>query len=64
MCDLISVETNTANVTPETKLEDLGVDSLEFVSLMLAIGGQFKEIPDSRWSELDTVGDIIRIIAE
>jgi len=47
-----------------TKLNELGLDSLEFVDLMMTIRDEFKgfAMPESEWHTLDTVGDILRAI--
>jgi acyl carrier protein len=41
-------------VTAETNLNDLGLDSLDFVDLLLHIG----DIPDSVVPRIDTVNDL------
>lgn len=43
-----------------TKIESLGLDSLEFVGLMLAIRSELVDIPEDKWVNLETVGDIAR----
>lgn len=49
---------------PETRLEELGIDSLEFVSLMMACGAAAgKDIPENKWQEMETVGDIFQVLA-
>ena len=50
-------------VTCSTSLEDLGIDSLEFVELIQTIEKKFKTIPKERWGSLDTVGDIAKALA-
>jgi acyl carrier protein len=40
-------------VTAETKISDLGFDSLDFLDLMVALG-----IPDERVPHIDTVQDL------
>ena len=50
-------------VTAETRIEDLGIDSLDFISLIQSIGEKFKEIPDSEFVKLNTVGDIVKAVA-
>jgi acyl carrier protein len=40
-------------VTRETRLDSLGLDSLEFLNLMLLCG-----VPDEKVAALETVGDI------
>ncbi len=59
LCDLISAETSIA-VTLDTKLEDLGIDSLEFVDLLLTIGNEIKEVPQG--GDFQTVRDILTAI--
>lgn len=59
--DVIERETGQV-VNENTLLEDLNVDSLEFVDLLLAISNETgKSVPDSKVSELNTVGDIARV---
>ena len=41
------------------KLEDLSLDSLEFVELMQEVS-KIKPVPQEKWAGLDTVGDLIR----
>lgn len=55
---IISEETGRT-VTLQTSLDDLGMDSLDFVSLMQEIGKVYQEIPESEWSNLNTVQDIV-----
>lgn len=51
-------------VTSETPIEALNCDSLEFVQLLLDLGNAAgREIPDSRWGDLKTVGDIAAELA-
>lgn len=61
---LIAEETGVpvADITLETKLEDLGVDSLDFLDLMQVIGEKFKPIPETQFAELSTVGDIAKAL--
>jgi acyl carrier protein len=65
LIELISEETGrpVAEIEYTTKLEDLSIDSLDFVDLMLSIEKCFKPIPKEKWGELDTVGDIVRALA-
>jgi acyl carrier protein len=60
---IIAEETgsNESWITESTTLDSLGVDSLEFVSLMQAIGA-IKSIPESRYYALNTVGDILEAL--
>lgn len=46
-------------VTPEMPLDDIGMDSLELLSLQLECQEQFgKRITDAQQAELHTVGDL------
>lgn len=63
VCAVIERETDQ-KVTAETPVSALKCDSLEFVDLLMALGeAAGKEIPDSKWSALQTVGDIIAELA-
>lgn len=44
----------------ETTIEQLKIDSLEFVDLMLVISSEIKDIPQERISYINTIGDIVR----
>lgn len=55
--EIVKQETG-AEVNADTALESLGLDSLEFVELMLAIAKDCADIPDAHWGELNTVGDM------
>lgn len=59
---LIAVETGKPGLTLETRIEDLGLDSLERVELMLTIGKTFRDISDEQWLECQTIGDIERAL--
>lgn len=63
ICNVIFRETDT-EVTEFTPLSDLGLDSLDFLDLLLAIEQQTgKSVPENKIAELHTVGDIIRLAA-
>lgn len=50
-------------VTAETKLDDLGVDSLDRVEVILALEAEFGvEIPDEDFDRVLTVNDIEQLI--
>jgi acyl carrier protein len=57
-----TVERETGQkVTAETSLDDLGLDSLEFISLVLAVGeATGKTIPDEKIAGLTRVEDLAR----
>ena len=51
------------NLTPETKLEDLGIDSLSYVELVMELEEHFNiEIQDEEIDMIKTVGDIHQIV--
>lgn len=53
-------------VTMDSRLaEDLGADSLDAVEIIMALEEEVgKEIDDSNFQEIKTVGDIVRCIEE
>lgn len=59
---IIGEELGREKVTAENTLEDLGLDSLEFVFLMTAIAKEIAEIPESKWAGIHTVGDLVRAL--
>ena len=62
LCELIFRETSKA-VTLDDDLDSLGLDSLEFVSLIQAIEKEFScDIPDSEFARINTVRDILERI--
>lgn len=58
---IIEAETGI-EVTPETRLEDLPIDSLDFIELLHVIGERFGEIPDAAIAKINTVGDLLKAI--
>lgn len=63
VCKAIQKETGQF-VTPDTEVEDIDADSLEFLNLLLVLSEQAgKEIPDSRIAHLHTVADIAKELA-
>lgn len=46
-----------ADINENSRLDNLGLDSLEFVSLMVALQ-DIATIPDQEWVSLNTVRDI------
>lgn len=60
---LMLIEEETGHkATLETSVDDLGMDSLEFVDLMMVISAKFKPIPEKDWAWFNTVGDIAKAI--
>ncbi|MBE6467038.1 MAG: acyl carrier protein [Alphaproteobacteria bacterium] len=53
-----------STVTPESRLvEDLGLDSLDYVNLILLIEEEFNcSIPDEEVEQIKTINDLICII--
>lgn len=54
--DVMAIVENESGqkVTPETPISSLGLDSLDFLALLVAVGG----IPDSMVPRIDTVNDL------
>lgn len=55
LAELIKSETGAA-VTAETKIEELGIDSLEFLDLLLVIERELGKVPDEKLPYIGTVG--------
>lgn len=63
ICEVIERETGQP-VTEDTLLEELPVDSLEFLNLLLVVSNETgRTVPDGRLGELHTVGDILKVAA-
>jgi acyl carrier protein len=63
VCAVIEKETGQ-KVTPETMVKELGLDSLEFLDLLLTLQGEAdKTIPDEKVAYLETVSDLIESLA-
>jgi acyl carrier protein len=45
-----------AKITEETRFDELGCDSLEYVELMLTLG-----VPRERMADVNTVGDLCKV---
>lgn len=61
-----SLDKEVGEVTPEKSLiDDLGADSLDTVEIATGLEEKFDvEIPEDRMAEINTVGDIIKLIKE
>jgi len=59
---LLERELGAKNLDESTTLEAMGIDSLEFVSLMQCIGHEIKFIPESKYHALNTVGDLLEAL--
>lgn len=63
VCAVIERETGQA-VTEETPMDSLGVDSLEFIDLLLTLEDESgKNVPFEKAAELKTVGNLAREFA-
>ena len=62
ICRYVELDPNT--LTEETNIRsELGLNSLELINIAVAIEDEFDvEIPDREVSNLETLGDAIRII--
>lgn len=61
---IVARETCSAaeEITLSTRLEEIGVDSLEFLNLIICIKQEVGEIPENLYHLLNTVGDIVLAI--
>jgi acyl carrier protein len=59
---IIAEELGREDVAEDKPLEELGLDSLEFVFLMTAIGKEIGEIPEAQWAQMHTIGDIVKAL--
>lgn len=61
VAEIISQETDVPaeTIKPETTIEDLGVDSLEFMDLLLVIEDKCGQVPSQRIAHINTVGDLL-----
>ncbi len=51
------------DIALETRLDALGIDSLEFMEMMIQVQGAFEvEIPDEQIARLNTVEDICKAV--
>lgn len=56
---IAAVEEHTGQkVSAHTELKDLGLDSLDFMDLILQVSKECGEIPDSAVPSLETVNDL------
>lgn len=52
-------------ITMDSTLESLGVDSLDLVDIVMAVEDEFNlEIPDDEMQNFSTIGDVVRYIEE
>ena len=54
-----------SSIDENSRLQDLGIDSLDIVELVMALEEEFDmEIPDSDAEKVVTVGDVVEYIKE
>lgn len=59
--EIVLRETGAKYVTETTSIEDLGLDSLDFVDLLVKISAETGvEIPTAKYGTIQTIGDLIR----
>jgi acyl carrier protein len=64
LAKIVTLETGCEHVMPETRLDELGIDSLELLGLLLAVESGFGvTVPQEKIPTLETVGDIAAAIA-
>jgi len=61
---IVSRETGAGKLTAETSIDSLGLDSLEFVSLLQEIEKELGKNPDDeKVLGVETIGDLIKAFA-
>lgn len=56
------LEKSADSISASTTLEDLGIDSLEFIELLQAIEDEMGRVPDHAIAHIETVGDIVKYL--
>jgi acyl carrier protein len=57
---IVCRETGSNDVTPTTSLDELGLDSLEFIDLLVTVSTETGvEIPQANYATINTVNDLI-----
>jgi acyl carrier protein len=63
--DLVKIESTEVNVTADSILQDVGLDSLKFMSVVFKIEARFDiELQEEDADDLRTVGDLASLVAE
>ncbi len=63
LIEVIERETGVEGISLATRLDSLVADSLEFLSLIVAVEGAFAfKIPDEKYMEVQIVGDLHNFI--
>lgn len=60
MIEIVSRETG-GDVNADTRLDSLGLDSLEFVCLIQAIQSEVVDVPEEEFVNINTVEDIAKV---
>ena len=56
---------DVADIKPESKFSELGIDSLDAVEIIMAIEEEFDiEVPDEEAEKFQIVGDIVKYVEE
>ena len=62
--DLVKIESTEVNVTAESILQDVGLDSLKFMSIVFKIEARFDiELQEEDADDLRTVDDLATLVA-
>lgn len=60
---IIERETSEQQVTLFSRFEDMDIDSLEFINAIQQVGNELHcDIPDSRLTDVNSVGDLVNLI--
>jgi acyl carrier protein len=63
--ELVRIEATELNVTADSVLSDIGLDSLKFMSVVFKIEARFDiELQEEDADDLRTVGDLASLVAE
>jgi acyl carrier protein len=63
--DLVKIESTEVNVTADSILQDVGLDSLKFMSVVFKIEARFDiELQEEDADDLRTVRDLASLVAE
>ena len=61
--DLVASETKEANVTADSVLQDVGLDSLKFMSVVFKIEARYDvELQEEDAEDLRTIGDLASLV--
>lgn len=62
---IVCRETGLNEVAPSTSLDDLGLDSLEFLDLIVKVSAETGvSIPQADYGTINTVNDLIRAVSK